>query len=251
MKKLQIIRKLVQLVFLIIIFTPVNKSLRQLGLIILLGTILIGPFQCGWMCPFGILNDLTSFIARKLNIKRVKIPYSISKYSRYIRYILLALSLIGVNIAGQLDAKHGLLDVLGGKTVLAVTVTATLIFLISSVFVDRLFCNLLCVEGARSGAFGLMRLFSIKRDSNKCVGCQKCTKACPMNIQVSKVDSHVRDAHCIDCMECISSCPKEGALKFGFVEFSSLKKTDYISIILGSIILIHFITLMMSAGGKH
>lgn len=251
MKKLQTFRKIAQLIFLIILFTPFNNNLRQLGLFILVATLLIGPFYCGWMCPFGAVNDFTDIISKKLKIKKIKLPVSITKYSRYIRYVLFGLSLLGLNLTRQIDARHGLIDFVGGRTLTIILITVTVLFLLSSIFIERLFCNLVCTEGARYGVLGLMRLFSIKRDSSTCIDCKKCTKVCPMNIQVAEVKTHVRDAHCINCLECISTCPKEGALKFGRVQLSQLKKIDYFAILTAIIIFIKFLILISSNTGKH
>jgi polyferredoxin len=96
-------------------------------------------------------------------------------------------------------------------------------FVIISIFFERPFCNYFCSEGVKFGVFSLTRVFSIKRNEATCVGCKKCDKACPMNINVS-IKDQIRHGQCINCFECISACPVENTLTYGRVKLPKFKK---------------------------
>ena len=65
------------------------------------------------------------------------------------------------------------------------------------------------------GIFNLFRVASLRRNAETCIDCKACDKACPMNIEVSKL-SVVRNHQCISCMECTSSahCPVPATVDF-------------------------------------
>ena len=89
-------------------------------------------------------------------------------------------------------------------------------FLVVALFFERPFCNYFCPEGIKFGLASLTRFFSIKRNSDTCIHCKCCDKACPMNIEVSK-GNHVRNAQCINCFKCMAACPKQDTLTYGRV----------------------------------
>jgi len=76
--------------------------------------------------------------------------------------------------------------------------------LLLSLFYDRFFCKYLCPAGALYGIITKISPFKVKR--NPCIDCGKCTKNCPMNIDVAK-STTVKSAECIDCGTCINVCP--------------------------------------------
>lgn len=95
-------------------------------------------------------------------------------------------------------------------------------------FMDRVYCRYFCAHEAMFGLFGVFRVLTIKRDEHKCVGCGKCTRSCPMGVEVA-VANNVRDPHCVNCFSCVSACPVPDALKLGCalpsrVDAAALKK---------------------------
>ena len=193
---------------------------------ILLGTIFImGPVFCGWICPFGTLQDVFGRIGRKLGIKKHPMPRKIQKVLVLLRYVLLfATILISMDFIFNimsLDPRANFTTLIGGKTIAATGWTVIFAFLAASIFFDRPFCNYFCIEGAKFGLISVARPITISRNEESCVGCNKCNKACPMNIDVLS-HGQVRSLQCINCMECISACPIKDTLKVEVVPFKKI-----------------------------
>ncbi len=72
----------------------------------------------------------------------------------------------------------------------------------------------MCPYGATLGIFNLFRIFKIKRNKNTCVGCKKCDKVCPMNIEVSFKEK-ILNHQCISCLKCTSEnvCPVDNTVE--------------------------------------
>ncbi len=187
--------------------------------IILLYAILFGRWICGFLCPFGLIQDL---------IHKIKTPkVGKSRFTRalsYLKYVLLAFLVILVPLlytgiampgfckyicpAGTLEGAIGLLanpenaslmDMLGGlftwKFFLMVGILA------ACIFIYRFFCRFLCPLGALYGLFNRFSLVGVKLDRDACTDCGLCAGKCKVDIR------HVGDHECIQCGECIDVCP--------------------------------------------
>jgi polyferredoxin len=176
--------------------------------------IVVGRFFCGWICMLGFLQELFGKIGLKLFKKRLIIPVKFDKYLRFLKYILLFVIIFLTWKTGELIIRPydpfaayahipaGLSifqDMLWGLVILAVS-------LIASMFVDRFFCKYLCPMGALLGIVNKISIFKIKRDESTCIHCSKCTKICPVNIDVEKI-AEVKSSECINCFECVTVCP--------------------------------------------
>lgn len=220
MRKIQLLRTLVQLIFmlgLIYSFTPNSKEVSQW----LLPSILVaGVFFCGWVCQLGAAQDWMARLGRLFKLPRLRVPQGVQRYLQLSRYVIYLLLTIGITIDLLQGPKnfamlwHGhLLTAAGGVIIF---------FLLLSLFIDRPFCNYFCTGGARQGLFSVLRIFGIKRNTEQCRQCGQCTRVCPMNIDVAHTD-FVRHPNCIGCLNCVSSCPK-GYLKYGLMPGKGKKK---------------------------
>ncbi len=199
-----------------------NFSFYIFGTIMLFG-VLLGRMICGFLCPFGFFQDLL----HKIPTPKITIPKKIDKPMRYIKYLILALTII---LPVVLVNKFGVASpyfckwicpagTLGAGIPLIATnesLRETIGFLfdwkmgvliaisIASIFNSRFFCKYLCPLGAFYGFFNKFSMYQMNFDKNKCVNCAKCDKACPMSL---KVTSEINNAECIKCGKCKATCP--------------------------------------------
>ena len=199
------------------------------GFLILLG-VLLGRFICGFLCPFGWLQELLHKIpGKKLSTKKLK-PLTYLKYA----FLLLAVVLlpaIVVNDLGMGDpffckyiCPQGVLEGAiplaavneGIRSALGPLFNKKLIILIVvvvlSVLFYRPFCKWICPLGAFYALMNKVSLLSIKVDEHKCVSCGKCARVCKMDVDVTKTPNHTE---CIRCGKCITACPTD-AIKFNY-----------------------------------
>lgn len=205
-------------------FTSANKTAPyyMIGIIMLYG-IIFGKWICGWLCPFGLIQDLLHKI-KTPKLKKSRFTWVLS----FFKYVLLVIFVVILPLiymvkdfplpafckyicpAGTLDGAIGLLinpDNEGMFAMLGPLFTWKFILMISlivgMVFVYRLFCRFLCPLGAIYGLFNKFSLFGITLDKSKCINCGKCISICELDIH------HVGDHECISCGKCIDVCPTQ------------------------------------------
>ena len=193
--------------------------------------LLVGRFICGWLCLFGLIQELLY----KIPLPKLKVPKKLDRVLRYLKYeVLLILvfllpffwrSELGVGepffckylcpvgtleggvplvlLQEQLKSAAGFL--FRWKFALMALV------LLSSVYIHRPFCKYLCPLGAFYALFQKVSVLRLKLDKEKCVSCGKCEKTCPMGVTVTRDPN---SAECIRCGACVRACPA-GALRFG------------------------------------
>lgn len=204
-----------------------KMSYYIVGILILFGAV-FGRFVCGWLCPFGLIQDLIYKIPFGKKLK--KLPGD--KWLKYLKYAILVgfvilLPLIAVDIVGQgspwfckyicpsgtltagvplLLTNPGLRETAGALFTWKFAILAVLLVL--RLLVYRPFCRYLCPLGAIYGLFNPIAFYRIKVDQEKCTGCTACQKVCKLDIPVYKKPN---SPECIRCGECIRKCP-HGAL---------------------------------------
>lgn len=217
-------------------------SLYVFGIIGLFGTIL-GRFACGFLCPFGLVQELLNKIP--FPVKSKKLPgHKVLKYLRYaiLLVFVLALPMFVTDRFGMgepwfceyicpsgilfgsiplMAANDSLLGMIGIRFFLKLSILVGTIVL--SIMVYRPFCKYLCPLGAIYGLFNPISLYRYGFDKDKCIECNACVEACDMNI---KVYEKINSTECIRCGRCIDSCP-EGAITASFDELKrKLKKHE-------------------------
>lgn len=182
-------------------------------------TALWGRFFCGFLCSFGMLQELLFFFSRRALFKKVRVPERFDAVMKYLKYGILAFITAGVWIlALPVDSSwnpwgvFGML-VSGNLSVVSRAIpTAGFVLLLTiaagSLFVERFFCRYLCPLGALFVMVSGKRLYKVRRRSDTCTNCGLCTRTCSMGIHIPEKDAVV-SGECIQCMQCLAICPKE------------------------------------------
>lgn len=198
-------------------------SCYVLGFLMIFGA-LMGRFVCGWLCPFGLVQDLLHKIPLFKKRKRLWGHRYLSKLKYLVLLIFVVLlPMTVVNIVGQgspwfcqyicpsgtlfggiplvirnesLRSAAGWL--FGWKTLILAAVA------VGSVKVYRPFCQYVCPLGAIYGLFNPIALYRYRVDEDSCVACGQCEKACPAGIRVWE---NPNTSQCIRCGQCIGACP--------------------------------------------
>ncbi len=164
-----------------------------------------GPF-CGWLCPFGALQELTNTVAKWLKVPQITVPWGFHERLWPIKYIifigLFGLSLYSVALAEQFA------EVEPFKTAIILKFARGWPFvayagglLVIGLFIERFFCRYLCPLGAALAIPGRMRTFEWLRRWKECGSpCQRCAKECP--VQSIHPEGHINVNECIYCMHC-------------------------------------------------
>lgn len=191
-----------------------------LGTLLLFG-LFLGRFICGWICPFGFIQELIYKIPSK-KIRKNKVTGSLT----YLKYVILVIFVIAIPLlklvpgfckyicpVGTLEG--GIFFTYMDPAIRKITgllftwkVFLMILILLICVFCYRMFCRFLCPLGAIYSFFNPIAFFGIKVDDKKCIHCDRCVKNCRMDVR------HVCDRECIQCGDCIKHCPVD-AICFG------------------------------------
>ena len=189
-----------------------------IGMLLLFGA-LLGRMICGFLCPFGLVQDLIDKIPLpKIKKSRFTRTLSYLKYAVLIVFVIwLPLWLMAKNgvgspafckficPAGTLGAgiplallNEKLRAGLGWLFALKVSILGAILIL--SAFIYRPFCRFICPLGAIYSFFNRFALFGVAVDKERCTGCNACVRSCKMDVK------NINSAECIRCGECRSVC---------------------------------------------
>ena len=199
-----------------------NFSYYVTGTLILLG-VLLGRFVCGFLCPFGWLQELLHKIPGKKLLHEKGLSRSRTSSTSCCCLPWCCCPCLVVNDVGMGDpffckyvCPQGVLEGAiplaianaGIRSALGQLFTWKLVVLIAvvvlSVLFYRPFCKWICPLGAFYALMNKVSLLGIRVDACKCVSCGKCSKVCQMDVDVVRAPNH---AECIRCGKCIGACP--------------------------------------------
>jgi NosR/NirI family nitrous oxide reductase transcriptional regulator len=164
-----------------------------------------GPF-CGWLCPFGALQELTNSAAKALGVPQLRVAWNLHERLWPIKYVIF-LILFGISLY-SISAAEQLAEVEPFKTAIILKfvrdwpfVLFAVALLVAGLFVERFFCRYLCPLGAALAIPGRMRMFEWLRRWPECGSpCQRCANECP--VQSIHPEGHINVNECIYCMHC-------------------------------------------------
>jgi polyferredoxin len=195
-------------------------------------TVFLGPVFCGWVCPFGSIQEWFGKLGRKIFKKRFNrlIPYKVDRILRYLRYLVLGLivyvtAATGTLMFANIDPYFALFNFWTSEVTVAAMIILIAVLLLSLV-VERPFCKYACPYGAVLGVFNLFRVFKIRRNPSTCINCKACDRTCPMNIPVS-TSGAVRHHQCITCLKCTSeqACPVDKTVELTTIRLETPLET--------------------------
>ncbi len=162
---------------------------------------------CGWLCPFGALQEMAAWLGQKLKIRQVKIPEHWHRRLILIKYpvllILLASAFYSLTLAERLAEVEPFKTSI---TLLFVRywpfVAYALGLLVTGMFIHKFYCRYLCPLGAGLAILGRLRLFSWLERVELCGNpCKHCKNECGIN--AIRKDGRVDYDECIQCLECV------------------------------------------------
>lgn len=167
-------------------------------------TVVGGRIFCGWVCPYGSLQDLFSKLGRKASgVGDVAVEDA--AYTKYI--VLAAILAVYFHMIGWINIP---IIYLISPSIPSWAPLLLGLFLLTAVFSARTWCRFICPLGALMSAGNKISPLTVKLDGKKCTKCSACKKAC---IRVNKEKTvNPKSTDCITCYECTQQCPKN-ALK--------------------------------------
>jgi NosR/NirI family nitrous oxide reductase transcriptional regulator len=164
-----------------------------------------GPF-CGWLCPFGALQELTNNAAQYFKVPQIRVPWGLHERLWPVKYIIF-LGLFGLSLYSVALAER-MAEVEPFKTAIVLKfarewpyVVYALTLLAAGLFIERFFCRYLCPLGAALAIPGRIRMFEWLKRWPECGSpCKRCANECP--VQSIHPEGHINVNECIYCMHC-------------------------------------------------
>jgi NosR/NirI family nitrous oxide reductase transcriptional regulator len=161
---------------------------------------------CGWLCPFGALQELINELARKLKVPQYELPFAVHERLWAIKYIIL-LVLFGVSLESMATAER-LAEVEPFKTAITLRfdrqwwfVAYAVGLLVINLFTRKVYCRYVCPLGAALAMPTRLRLFDWLKRRKECGNpCQLCAKEC--EIQAIHPDGRINANECHYCLDC-------------------------------------------------
>ena len=192
--------------FLFLLYDPFSLLVWAAAII---GFVLWGRgLFCGWLCPYGALQEFSDRLGRLLGIKRLQVPERADRLLKYVKYVLLALLIITGFTAPVLNDL--LVEVEPFKTAITVGfmrewwyVSYAVGWLVLGMLFFKPFCRYVCPLGAIMALGGLMRLRRwIPRRTDCGSPCQLCKVRCDYN--AIEKDGSIAYSECFQCLDCVS-----------------------------------------------
>lgn len=207
------------------------------GLVILIATLvtawLFRRALCSWICPIGTLSEYLAKIGQKIMGKNLTIPKWLDfillgiKYAIFI-FITRAFFLMSADDAiGFMQIPYyavsdiKMFDMFVNLSSTGLIVIAVLMVL--SVLIKSFWCRYLCPYGAFLGIVSFFSPFVLTKNTDTCINCGLCNKACPNRVDVAGTKKIVATTECTGCTSCTTVCPRKDTLQFKLLGLSPVR----------------------------
>jgi polyferredoxin len=177
----------------------------------------VSRLWCGWLCPMGAWQEICSPVMKhRVDGRRDRVKYGVT----VLWLSLLAYLFIGAGGVRTVDPFYGTVNgvsVTSPETLVIVGVIFLAIFAAAYFLGRRGFCRVLCpiaalmITGRKiRNAVGWPAL-QLAADAGRCIDCKRCSKACPMGLDVHGMvrEGRMESTECILCGECVDTCPED------------------------------------------
>ncbi len=161
---------------------------------------------CGWLCPFGALQELLNRLAKLMRIPQWTLPWGLHERLWPLKYIIF-LGLFGLSLY-SLPLAERFAEVEPFKTAIILKfqrswpfVAFVVALLAAGLFVERFYCRYLCPLGAALAIPAKIRVFDWLKRYRECGSpCQRCANECM--VQAIHPDGQINANECLSCMHC-------------------------------------------------
>ncbi len=204
------------------VLNHIHPASAILLLIILVTAVFLKKGFCAWVCPFGLLSDMLDKLHLKIFDRRFKMPKLLDYPLRSLKYLIMFFFVWAVMVQMNLFDLHQFIyspynrvaDIKMFKFFAEMSSTTfwTLVILVAlSTLIPYFWCRYLCPYGALLGMLSWLSPLKIHRNTDTCIDCGLCAKACPSHIKVDQ-EKTVWSDECNACFQCVDVCPVKDTL---------------------------------------
>ncbi|WP_207765832.1 NosR/NirI family protein [Pleomorphomonas carboxyditropha] len=161
---------------------------------------------CGWLCPFGALQEWSNQIARWLRVPQVRLPWGLHERLWPIKYMIF-LGLLGISFY-SLDMAEHYAEIEPFKTAIILKfdrpwpyVLIALAALTPGLFIERFYCRYVCPLGGGLAIPARLHMFRWLKRYRECGNpCQTCAHECP--VQAIHPTGEINPNECVSCLHC-------------------------------------------------
>jgi NosR/NirI family nitrous oxide reductase transcriptional regulator len=161
---------------------------------------------CGWLCPFGAMQELTNRIAKFFRVPQIEVPWGLHERLWPLKYMIF-LGLFGLSLY-SLDVAEHYAEVEPFKTAIILKfqrawpfVLFAVALLVAGLFIERFYCRYLCPLGAALAIPARLRMFDWLKRYRECGNpCNRCAKECM--VQAIHPEGNINPNECLNCLHC-------------------------------------------------
>jgi hypothetical protein len=194
----------------------IEPSAVVLFFALVLLTLIASRGFCGWICPFGSVQEWIGMLGKKIFRKRFNPTGVWDRRLRYLKYGILVLIFafswhLGTLVFRPYDPFLAFFHLGKGMDEMPWAYGVLGLVIVGSLYIERFFCKYACPLGAVIGILAKVGLTKVHRDPVDCKSCNLCQRKCHAHVDFLSTTT-IRDAECNHCMDCVVDCPKPNVL---------------------------------------